>query len=93
MVTKIEYATKNRVLRVNFKLFCVLRCICVCIFAALRCHVVEPEDPVVDGSLASEACPQAFEVVIPDVVHCCRTQLILTCAGAEYLALLINSWS
>ena len=31
---------------------------------------------------------------IPDVVHSCRTPIILTCAGADYyLALLIKSWS
>ena len=73
MVTKIEYATKNRVLRVNFKLFCVLRCICVCIFAALRCHVVEPEDPVVDGSLASGVISPTIGVIATyNVPRCWR---------------------
>ena len=51
--------------------------------------VVQPEDPVVDGRRASEASPHFFEVVIPEVVHCCRTPVS---PGCDYLVLLINFW-
>ena len=39
----------------------------------LRCHVVEPEDPVVDGHLQAEVGPERLEppalVVIPHFEH------------------------
>ena len=77
----------------RYYMCCLLSCLTLlCIlFAALRCHVVQSEDPVVDGRLASEASPHFFEVIIPDVVHCHRTPVAPSCAAGDYLALLINS--
>lgn len=68
-------------------LYC-LTLLCI-LFDLIRRHVVQPEDPVVDGRRASEASPHFFEVVIPEVVHCCRTPVS---PGCDYLVLLINFW-
>ena len=41
------------------------------LYLLLRCHVMQPKDPVVDSRLSREACPELLETfVIPEMfVH------------------------